>query len=362
MRGNSPARELLAGRPSPLHARNALRPVRHSRLRSGIILSSQRHGDLPLWAYSNAAVTVVRYHLPRSIATGWKKPYRGYPLPSPSYPSPRRTRRCIVARVNEASLVLIKNLLFNVVCLRREAFYFALKGRLMLAAARAGLYESRYMRLLPDFVEPGSEAVDVGANFGGYTHRLSQLVGPSGRLFAFEPIPFVSAFLEKSCAGLGNVEVFEEALSNSSEEDLELRIPYIAGAVPEPALASVETDTHRRRIWKVVRVRTRRLDDHLASFKRLSFIKADIEGHELEFLHGAAQTIRTFLPVLQIEASAISPKANELRAWCQRLGYEIFNLAGERLRVAAAEEGFSENIYLIAGERCPQLPARLFAC
>src|SRR6185312_12382199 len=43
--------------------------------------------------------------------------------------------------------------------------------------------------LLPQLVRPGSVVIDVGANIGHYTLRLAQLVGPEGRVYAFEPMP-----------------------------------------------------------------------------------------------------------------------------------------------------------------------------
>src|SRR6516162_3358285 len=48
--------------------------------------------------------------------------------------------------------------------------------------------EPEYARL-PSWVGEGDWVVDVGANVGHYTIRLSQLVGKSGRVFAFEPVP-----------------------------------------------------------------------------------------------------------------------------------------------------------------------------
>ena len=38
-------------------------------------------------------------------------------------------------------------------------------------------------------VSPGMVALDVGANVGAYSMLLGQWVGPTGRVFAFEPAP-----------------------------------------------------------------------------------------------------------------------------------------------------------------------------
>ncbi len=43
--------------------------------------------------------------------------------------------------------------------------------------------------LLPQLIGAGDWALDIGANVGHYTKRLSELLGGSGRVIAFEPIP-----------------------------------------------------------------------------------------------------------------------------------------------------------------------------
>src|SRR5262249_27856938 len=58
----------------------------------------------------------------------------------------------------------------------------------------AGLYH-RYKRLserkniavIRRLVKPGSCVVDIGANIGFYTALLADCVGPTGRVYAFEP-------------------------------------------------------------------------------------------------------------------------------------------------------------------------------
>jgi hypothetical protein len=45
------------------------------------------------------------------------------------------------------------------------------------------------MEALNRLVRPGDFALDIGAFVGFYTQRLSQLVGASGEVWAFEPLP-----------------------------------------------------------------------------------------------------------------------------------------------------------------------------
>src|SRR5580700_8490754 len=59
-------------------------------------------------------------------------------------------------------------------------------------AARSIATKRRYapeIDLLPRFVHSGDTVLDVGAGHGLYTYHLSHLVGTTGTVHAFEPIP-----------------------------------------------------------------------------------------------------------------------------------------------------------------------------
>ena len=247
-------------------------------------------------------------------------------------------------------LIAAKNLLFHVACGRDDARYHAVKGRLVRLAARAGLYEPAYLRLLPSFVRPGTDVVDIGANVGAYTHALARVVGPAGHVFAFEPVPAVADVLERSCAGMAHVSIHREALSDRSGGEMDLIVPRLRGGVPEPALAHLPgVQAASNRTIERIRVPLRRLDDYLDRFRDVSYVKADIEGHEYALLAGAVRTLEKFRPVVQLESHGLHENEAALREWAARTGYDIFNLRRGRLERAARGGGFSLNVYLIPG-------------
>ncbi len=73
-----------------------------------------------------------------------------------------------------------------------------------------GTLELATIRLLQRLVRAGNVVADVGANIGYHTLILSRLVGPSGKVFAFEPNPLSRARLEANLAANNccNVQVF----------------------------------------------------------------------------------------------------------------------------------------------------------
>src|SRR3989442_13286025 len=66
--------------------------------------------------------------------------------------------------------------------LRRLFFRNQIRGRRFVT-------DEKEYGLLQSFLGPGDWALDIGANVGHYTMRMSELVGAAGRAIAFEPGP-----------------------------------------------------------------------------------------------------------------------------------------------------------------------------
>ncbi len=69
-------------------------------------------------------------------------------------------------------------------------------------------YEIRFLRRPPG--EPGQQAIDVGANYGVYSLSIAMAVGPTGRVWAFEPASSTAAFLEQGIAANNFAQVVLE--------------------------------------------------------------------------------------------------------------------------------------------------------
>jgi FkbM family methyltransferase len=251
--------------------------------------------------------------------------------------------------MTEALLRPAKLALYYGACAGRAEWYFALKGRLMRTAARLGLYERECMRLLPALVRTGDVAVDAGAHLGAYTHALARLVGPSGRVLAFEPVPPVADALERSCAGWPQVTVIRQALSDKSGS-VALRVPCLPGGVPEPALAhAVDAEAPGRTLstWRSFTAAAVRLDDYCATMPAVAFIKADLEGHETALLAGARETIERCRPIFQLEASGLMSRDGR---WPELPGYALLRLSRGVIGPLQTGERAPLNLYLVPRE------------
>src|SRR5271165_6032794 len=61
-----------------------------------------------------------------------------------------------------------------------------------------GAFEPETTAAIRRLVRTGFVALDIGANVGCHTLRMAKLVGTAGRVFAFEPMPWARAKLQKN--------------------------------------------------------------------------------------------------------------------------------------------------------------------
>lgn len=143
--------------------------------------------------------------------------------------------------------------------------------------------------MLQDLVGTGQTAIDVGANFGIWSYKLSKLFQ---KVEAFEPL--VECTAEIKAFGAININVHDVALS-SAEGFNELHISIAKGRLRHGYATFGNVAGEHRTI--LVPVRT--LDSY--NFSNVAFIKIDVEGHELEVIKGAETTIAREKPVMLIE-------------------------------------------------------------
>ena len=170
---------------------------------------------------------------------------------------------------------------------------------------------------LPQFISAGDTVFDIGANDGAYTIPMSKLVGPSGRVYAFEPVPHNLDILRTVVARLElrNVTILPMALGDS-KCSLPMTIPTLGFgggyalarfAYPgEPCHCQVECDSIDSLIGQ-------------GTVAVPSFIKCDVEGVEKQVLAGAAKLIHDHRPPWLIETFT-----NDIFGPMQALGYRSF--------------------------------------
>ncbi len=181
---------------------------------------------------------------------------------------------------------------------------------------------------LAGWVRAGDWVLDVGANLGNYTARLSELVGRDGRVLAFEPVPETFELLAANLARfpLRNVSFFNVAVSDTPGVS-GITIPQLDSGLENRYMAHL-TDGPSE--WTVYRLPV----DALAIPHRVSFVKVDVEGHELPALRGMHGLLERDHPVLVVEG-----RDDDVASYLGRLGYTFADTAGSPNRVFTAGSG-----------------------
>lgn len=162
---------------------------------------------------------------------------------------------------------------------------------------RERLWDPHVEACIRTILRPGQTAIDVGANVGYFTAVMAQCVGPAGRVWSFEPVPETFELLEL-CKSLNDythvtpIMVALGAANGSTEITYDRRHSGIATMHPD----QVAGDTQR--------VELRSLDTLVSAGevgRRPDLIKVDVEGHELDVLRGARETIVEASPTIVFE-------------------------------------------------------------
>ena len=189
-----------------------------------------------------------------------------------------------------------------------------------LTLHRLGLMGKEERAFFESQIKPGMNIAEAGANIGVYTIQLSRLVGPEGRVFAFEPDPHLFACLRENVerAGVTNVELHHSAL----------------GSVPGKlslawdGLNSGDTHLSREAQAGAAQVDVARLDTVLAG-KRVDFFKLDVQGWELEVLRGmtglfaANPALKLFVEYWPAGLRRAGTEPAELLAFFKEDGWEL---------------------------------------
>ncbi len=210
----------------------------------------------------------------------------------------------------------------------------AIIPRLFALQDSDNIFEAIIAGLYRAILRPGDLAVDGGANHGLHSFPLAELVGPSGQVLAFEPIPALAETLRQQAAqrGLGQLRVLQQALA---ERDGNAPFRWIrnadgySGLQPRPYPFPPEE--------QILQVETVRLDRMLdGSALPWRFCKLDLEGGEFRALQGARQALARSHPMIVFEnaragsAAAYGYSAEEYFAFFDSLDYRLFDLFGRR--------------------------------
>ncbi len=192
----------------------------------------------------------------------------------------------------------------------------------------------------------GATFLEIGANVGFFTLLAAKLVGPRGRVYAFEPEPDICEALVRSARAnsFAHVEAFELALSDHEAEAVfyRARDGTASSLVPE-------APGHEQRYERTLRARLTTLDQLVSEGRidpaGISVIKVDVEGAEVRTIGGMLATLPAagYPPIwCEVRGPNGSTRAPDtyrgVHAQLARLGYEPYRWdAGAPVKISDAD-------------------------
>ena len=179
-----------------------------------------------------------------------------------------------------------------------------------------GEYSEGEVAVFHKVLQAGDVAVDVGANIGALTVPMAKLVGPDGQVYAFE-------------ASAANLELLKQNVEQNGFGPLDVGNvtikPYAASDNNGMLKVDKQSALHAysRKDINVGEFEVSSITIDSLDLSRCKLIKIDVDGHELQVLRGAAETIKRCKPVIYIE-NEIDAKREAMVAWLVDHGYRCF--------------------------------------
>jgi FkbM family methyltransferase len=161
-------------------------------------------------------------------------------------------------------------------------------------------YQGPVRRLALGHVTKFNVSVDIGANFGLWSHTLEQKFLQN---FAVEPVQLHCDYLVLNAP---STKILQTALGNTTGTVMMQRFPDNYGKTR----VSQDGD---------IQVPLRRLDD--LELPPADFVKIDVEGFELQVLQGGENYIKRSYPVMVVEQESRAEAHTLLLSW----GYQLVN-------------------------------------
>ena len=206
--------------------------------------------------------------------------------------------------------------------------------RFLYRAFRARLRDEKLeIAAFRQALRKGGLGLDIGANKGAYLYWMRRAVGPEGQVYAFEPQPSLYAYLKRigELMSWKNVSIEPFAITNRTGK-IRLIVPAAEGKSSPGAklqngsasvLEAAEEEYQVECLAKTL--------DSIPFDRPVSFVKCDVEGHELQVFQGGRNLLSKDGPALLFECEARHLQGHTMEdvfEFLNNLGYRGFFFAG----------------------------------
>lgn len=207
--------------------------------------------------------------------------------------------------------------------------------------------ETRLCQFLIQNLNRGDIFIDVGAHYGFFTLLASQLVGPLGKVFSFEPSSGSFRILSLNTENESNIKAFNLAVGDR-HNDLVTFYQYPAWLSEYSSLTSSQYPKYGKFGTPIpVDIKMITCDAFFREYHlKPNLIKIDVEGAELSVLKGLDEHLTQLsLTVVMEYLHSESQIYREALKFMQHKGYEAFIIEnnGNLKWIQSIEDFFNTN-------------------
>jgi FkbM family methyltransferase len=246
---------------------------------------------------------------------------------------------------------------------RYTEFSKILRGLSSSSVKARSFYELVLADLIATLVKPNDTVIDVGGNVGKHTLNFLRALRSQGKCITIEPNPKSAQIINDRLKRYryGNLcELINVGVSDRRTGTLPF---YTVPQRPAVSRFNPTADFLERYETKIIQVPVRRLDDIVSTDGTVSFLKVDVEGHEVEVLSGAERLIQSHRPYIFFECSLprvrAAGKAPILMAGLEATSYRLFSAFGDWINADTVNGSHPTNFFAYPIEREPLALSRL---
>jgi FkbM family methyltransferase len=163
-----------------------------------------------------------------------------------------------------------------------------------------GYYDWKNCALALALATHGDTIVEVGANIGTETISFADIVGSTGKVFAFEPLPINITAVEAAI----ELNRFQQiVLSPMAVSDICQDLTFSLPSADNTGVGYIVSESNATGQREFITVRGTTLDEQSEQIGVAKIVFIDTEGSEVMILRGAKDYINRYRPALVLEAS-----------------------------------------------------------
>ncbi|MBU0682837.1 MAG: FkbM family methyltransferase [Candidatus Omnitrophota bacterium] len=200
-----------------------------------------------------------------------------------------------------------------------------------------GLYESVISSLLKKYLREGDVFIDAGANIGYMSAFALGMVGKTGEVHSFEPVPRYFKRLERIKEDNPEYNIFANNTAlGEKEETLSIKVTNVRNIGWNTMVPDFMDESA---VKEEIPVSVMRLDEYIFSkeIENVRLIKIDVEGYEFpvlkglnKYLSGAKQLPIIIAEIVPDSYPRLNSTLHEFSKYMRRFRYQAYSVDSRR--------------------------------